>query len=71
MLAEYQDPPLFQGRSPSGGRESSRFTPNARIEHYSDFRSSGGMTAYPEVIPKKCGSVRMGDNPPGTPLVPL
>jgi hypothetical protein len=21
------------------------------------------MTAYPEVIPKKCGSVRIGDNP--------
>jgi hypothetical protein len=28
MTAEYQYSPLFQGRSPSGGRESSRFTPN-------------------------------------------
>jgi hypothetical protein len=24
------------------------------------------MTAYPEVIPKKCGSVRIDDNPTGT-----
>jgi hypothetical protein len=24
---------------------------------------SGRVTAYPEVIPKKCGSVRIGDDP--------
>jgi hypothetical protein len=24
------------------------------------------MTAYPEVIPKKCGYVRIGDDPPVT-----
>jgi hypothetical protein len=27
---------------------------------------SGWMTAYPEVIPTKCGSVRVGENPSGT-----
>jgi hypothetical protein len=27
--------------------------------------SFGRITAYPEVIPKKCGSVRIGDDPTG------
>jgi hypothetical protein len=27
---------------------------------------SGRVTAHPEVVPKKCRSVRIGDNPPGT-----
>jgi putative ABC transport system permease protein len=29
-------------------------------------RHSGRVTAYPEVIPKKCDSVRIGDDTPGT-----
>jgi hypothetical protein len=34
MPVEYQDSTtLFQGRSPSGCRESSRFTPNRRCTH--------------------------------------
>ena len=35
-----------------------------------DFRSSGRITAYPEVIPKKCGFVRFGNDPPGTRIAP-
>jgi hypothetical protein len=30
--------------------------------------SSGWITGHPEVIPRKCGSVRIGDQPLGTPL---
>jgi hypothetical protein len=31
--------------------------------HRSGIRSFERVTAYPEVIPKKCGSVRIGDHP--------
>jgi hypothetical protein len=38
----------------------------ARIERQAgEFRCSGRVTGYPEVIPKKCGSVRIGDDPTG------
>jgi hypothetical protein len=30
-------------------------------------RDGAWMTGYPEVISKKCGSVRIGDHPFGTP----
>jgi hypothetical protein len=43
------------------------------VEEYDSFKHLG-LTVhrlipshrYPEVIPKKCGSVRVGDYPPGT-----
>jgi hypothetical protein len=36
---------------------------NALIERLeAAIHSSGRLTAYPEVVPQKCGSVRMGDD---------
>jgi hypothetical protein len=38
------------------------------VEHMGDaIRDGAWMTGYPEVISKKCGSVRIGDHPFGTP----
>ena len=45
-----------QGKSPMGLIE--------RLE--AAIHSSGRVTAYPEVIPTKYGSVPIGDNPTGT-----
>jgi hypothetical protein len=35
------------------------------------FSISGRVTAYPEVAPKQCGSLRIGDNPLGTRITRL
>ena len=57
---------------PKGAGFSCRFIANPLIETLSQvildaFASCGRITAYPEVIPQKCGSVRIGDNPPKDP----
>jgi hypothetical protein len=47
MPVEYQDSPLFQGLSPSGGRESSGFTANRRVA-FPAFSGSGRVHGQAE-----------------------
>jgi hypothetical protein len=42
-----------------------------RIGRIEQATPSSWVTAYPEVIPEKCGSVRIGDNPGITPFLAL
>ena len=61
--AEYQEPPLFQGRSPSGGRESSRFTPNRQCTHYEHYKRLSEFQAYDRLsVTASCPSNRFVNN---------